>query len=496
MRCRRLVLVALLLPALAGAQESLDDLDKAGGPAAESIKPPAVEANGYASNRFFGAYVDPALTFVPTRDVPSIQELLEANVQLKIRFGDKAFFYADLSGVIQGGWLFYRDDGLGGREQVPDHDVAALKPFFALAEAYVSYSPKPWLNLLVGKRRVVWGSGFAFNPTDLLNPPRDPTNPNFQRAGAWLVRVEAPFEKFTLTLAAAPQVLYQQSGLPQAFLKYPGYAVDGRSPPDDDLHYLLAARLYALIYNADVNLFYFFSNQFQNGFRNKSRFGASFSRYFFNDYELHVEALFQLGSSRLFPSHECARGLACPDPSQQIAASRLDQDTLYPKVLVGGRTQFADESLLSIEYYYQADGYSDLEFEDFVRLLARARPLLDAAGGQVGGLGGGGGSGAVPTNFSFEPLRRHYLIVSYNKPKIADDWTVGATLIAGLRDLSGLFSPQLGWTPVEWLQLTLSGFIPIRGLPVGEAEAYGKKYSEYSLMPFDARVLFEARAFY
>lgn len=487
-----LALVLLHRSQPARAQESLDDLDKAKGGASGETKRATAEVNGYVDNRLQYGYVNPSTTPLPTRDVPSITEILEANIQLKVNITPKLFAYTDISLIYQNGWLFYTGDGNGGREQVADHDVASIRPLVVPSELYASYAPRPWLNFLLGKKRIIWGSGFAFNPTDLINPPKDPTDPNFQRAGAWVARVELPFEKFTITALFTPQVLYQNSGIPFALMKYPDYPlVDGTKPADDSYHYLLAARLYFLLFNSDVNLFYYFSNKYNDLLENASRFGASFSRYFFTDYELHIEALFQFGSSRLYADHLCAAATVC-NFQTAISASKVRDGQLYPRLVIGGRTQFRDESLLSIEYYYQADGYSDQEFEDYLRVAYRA---LQLTGGTSFATGSSGQSG-LPQRFTFDPLRRHYLIISYNKPRIKEDWTIGATLIAGLTDLSGTISPTVSWSVREWLTLSLFGFIPIRGIPVGQVTVNDVAISEYSLLPIDFRFLFEARAFY
>ena len=176
-----------------------------------------------------------------------------------------------------------------------------------------------------------------------------------------------------------------------------------------------------------------------------------------------------------------------------LAPSKLHNGAVYPRLLVGARTQFRDESTLSIEYYYQADGYSDQEFEDFMRLLAKAQMANVTAPG-TSTMPAGGSSGALPQRFSFDPLRRHYLIASFTKPKIKDDFTIGAVLIAGLTDLSGTLSPSVSWNTREWLSLSLYGFIPIRGIPVGQAKVNDVSYSEYSLLPIDfPRALRSAR---
>jgi len=503
--------VALALsPGLEGpvlAQESLDDIEgspskqaqdqapaggKAAGDAPSAGDQPAgsggarAEVNGYFDNRLELRGISPS-ALVPTQDFPAISEIAEANLQLRVNLaGRDNFAYADLSLLYQSGWLFYEDDGSGGRRQVANHDVPALRPQVVPSELYVSLTPEPWLNVLVGKKRITWGSGVAFNPTDLINPPKDPTDPNFQRAGSWVVRVEAPLEKLTLTGLFAPQALSTQQGLPYAFLRYPTYApADVR---DNASHYLLALRLYALLSDTDVNLVYYFSNLYQDAFRRKSRFGLSLSRIVFDDIELHLEALLQQGSDRSFPNHGCLTGetageTAC-DTTSALTHSKLDASTFYPRLLLGTRRQFSDESMLSVEYYFQADGYSDSEFQDRLQLSAYSK-TSDASS-----------SGALPQRVLFDPLRRHYLIASYSKPRIYDDWTASAVLIAGLRDLSGLFAPSIAWSPRDWLTLSLYGYIPIRGLGVNEAKVGNQRYSEYSLTQYDYRVLFEARLFY
>jgi len=475
-------------PRVAGASpESLDDLQKAQSAGSEAGITPgnqeAPEINGYLSNRLAYSHVNTS-GLISTRDLPSLLELLEANMQLRVNLGNKQnFIYADASLFYQGGWLFHTD-GTDRLTLNSDHDIPALHPFFVPSEIYLSLSARPWLNFLVGKKRIIWGSGLAFNPTNLLSPAKDPTDPNLQRAGSWVARVELPFEKVTFTTLFAPQALYTEAGIPYAMMRYPSYQpTDSTQLRDNATHYLAAGRVYALLGDADVNLMYFFSNHYQDDFKKKSRLGVSFARYFFTDYEFHVDALLSRGSARKFA---CDPGAAGCGDSQSFAPTKLESKTFYSRVLVGTRRQFADESLLSLEYYYQGDGYTDSEFSRAVQLMV----------GNTTSTGGGDQGSALPQRFSFDPMRRHYLFASYSKPRIFDDWTVGAVLIAGLRDLSGLLSPSVSWSTKEWLTLALYGYLPIHGLGVGEVTANNRKVSEYSLMPFDYRVLFEARVYY
>src|SRR5262245_35537764 len=204
-----LTILLVLAPAWSRAQESLDDIEKAKTTPTDQPQRPEVpmgsreskavsEVNGYLDTRFQGTGVRTG-GLLPTQDVPTWSMLAEGNIQLKVFIGRSAFVYSDLSLFYQTGGLYYAKDASGKDIRVPDHDVPSLRPLIVPAELYVSYGPRPWLSLLAGRKRIIWGGAFAFNPTDLINPPKDPTDPSFQRAGAWLFRAEAPLEKLTVS---------------------------------------------------------------------------------------------------------------------------------------------------------------------------------------------------------------------------------------------------------------------------------------------------------
>ncbi len=137
--------------------------------------------------------------------MPQVDELLEFNVQVKHGYAERGFVSGDLSLFARFAGSFVTADAEGNRVPVPDHDVPALRPLVSLNELYLSQEVRPELNLLAGKKRIVWGPGMAFNPTDLLNPLKDPTDPTFQRAGAYLARVEVPLESYAFTLLGEPR---------------------------------------------------------------------------------------------------------------------------------------------------------------------------------------------------------------------------------------------------------------------------------------------------
>lgn len=473
-----------------------------------------VETNGYLSAR--GGFSRARATgLIPTNDLPQLTGLVELNGQVKVKYLERSFVYGDLSLIAQAGTMFRgRNDADGTEVEIADHDVASLRPAVSLNELYVLHEFLPELNLMVGKKRLVWGSGQAYNPTDLLNIRKDPTDPTFQRAGAWLARIEVPLEKFAFTAVFAPQTVIQQNGLPQQFLTWPTWSKTARDPKDDQVHYLLALRAYALIADADVNLMLYFSNLYNDSFKDKVRFGGSFSRYFFTDYELHTEFLIGTGSGRDYVTHDCVTtamaALGCATgmpPTAFISKSRLDDSNLYGKVLFGTRRQFDDESLLSIEYLYQGDGLNRVQYQDQVNALdlIQQAKMLGVPANQIPSLGTTSSTDGIPQRFTFDPVARHYLFVTYNKPRIFDDFTAQLVMIANLQDLSTLWSPSISWSTTEWLTLSVIGFFPAPGLdslsatrlsPQSANSTIHDHVSEYGIFPVAYRALLEARIFF
>lgn len=463
--------------------------------------PKTVEATGYVNLRGIASRSRVG-GLIPTDDQPQFQGLLELNGQVRVNLAARSFISSDVSLVGQVAGSYHGTNAEGAEVDVGPRTTAAGLPFVSINELYLLHELHPALNVLVGKKRLVWGSGFAFNPTDLLNLRKDPTDPTAQRTGAWMARVEVPLETFTFSFVFAPSVMRQAAGIPYQFLVDP----PGTAGSDGQLHYQLMLRAYALLFDADLNLMLLFGNQYNDAFTEKPRLGLSFSRYFFTDYELHLEALFQTGSARDLVNEACVESpttaLECGVLGTPFLEKRqLNDGVLRPRILVGGRRMFADESLLSLEYYWQADGYTPQQLQALVNGLeiAKRAVAMGVPADRVPSFGAPPATDGVPQRFAFEPLGRHYLFASYMKPRIFDDFTAQLVLIASLQDLSTIFTPSVAWSATEWLTLTVLGFFPVPGpdaLAATRPGSGGEKVSEYTLLPMRYRVFVEARVFY
>ncbi len=423
-----------------------------------------VQTTGYVDSRTTGAWTQ-------VDGTPGLTELAEGNVQLKLTPHEKVKFFTDTSLFWQGAWLIQ-----GG-----ERELANYRPTVVVSELYADLPLQEHFRLVVGKKRIVWGSGMAFNPTDVLNPPKDPTDPTFQRAGAWLAEAEWGFEKVALSLVGAARATQQFAGLPTALV----YDKNDRAD-----HYVFTGRLYVLLADIDVNLIYAFSNQYNDAFTNKSRFGVSLSRVF-GSLEVHGEAMAYTGSSRVVANGACVENpLGCLNSGTPIV-SRPDVDATYfnAQALLGARWQFDGGAMLSVEYYFNGEGHDAAGFRNLAT-LALKNPLLaqQAISGNV--------DPGSPQKFTLQALRRHYAALQASVPQLWDDWTISGAAIVGLEDLSMQLVPQVQWMPLEWLQLTAAAYIPIAGLTSEGVDVDGTTYGQFTLAPFQTRLMFQGRAFF
>lgn len=451
---------------------------------------------------------------VPSNDVPSLANLIEANMQLKLRWRDSAEGLADVSLLYQRAGIYYGQDAAGNKVRLPDHNVDSLHPATVVSEFYGTWHPSENLHLTLGKKRITWGPGLTLNPTDLLNPPKDPSDPSLQRAGAWLARAEMPFESWTLSLVAAAKVTRQYGGVPAGLVYYPDYpqptTLDKNGQPiasgdDTRPHFALAARGYLLWQETDINAIAYMTQLYNDAFEWKPRFGLTGSHVFANAWEVHVEALGQTGSARNYFDPACVAStlafVTCKLANKVPAGrTKLDDGVFRPRVIVGTRYMFGDAASVTAEYLFNGDGYNREEFGAYMsglQLFTTAQRQGLPMPVTPGLLPSAPSDPGSPQRFAFEPLRRHYALLSYQQSQIADDWTVMALLLLDLEDFSGTLAPTVIWSAQEWLNLTASAFALMPGFTsLGGLAGNGARYTEYGVNPIEWRAFLSARAFY
>jgi hypothetical protein len=103
------------------------------------------------------------------------------------------------AGLIDGKLTFSKDySALGlldfsfSDSMVIDHESGTTieEPTFEINELYADLNMGDALFLRLGKQRLSWGAGYVFNPSDPVNPPKDPTASRSVREGVPALKAE------------------------------------------------------------------------------------------------------------------------------------------------------------------------------------------------------------------------------------------------------------------------------------------------------------------
>jgi hypothetical protein len=427
-----------------------------------------------------GGYAGERLTYqplwvnapIPPKNYPEGIAETELNVQPKCK-SDTTTVYADFSAFLTADG-FYKSvneagdtvaSGVPARQRTIGQGI--------VNEVYAAKESEGGLAALLGKKRVVWGSGFSFNPTDLLNPAKDPSEPATQRSGAWLGQLEDISAARTLTLLASPETSDRLGGMPETWQKQ---------------HYLFGARAYSLLAGTDVNLMVYDSNLYHDRFQHKLRYGASAAR-FFGALGFHGEVLLTKGSDRLYADPACTKDEAAIGRCQvlghpALGASRIDDARIYAKALVGVRYHFEDDAQFIMELLHQDDGYTKAEFQNLATLAGFAQE-----NGQTLPLGSGVAVAA-------QPQMKNYLVVHYGDYKVTDDFGLNGEAIANLQQQSGYVGPGLSYSPSASVQVTVR-YLELVTSGQG-AEIPGSAYTatETELAQMQRQLMVWVRAFY
>jgi hypothetical protein len=83
---------------------------------------------------------------------------------------------------------------------------------FAVNELYTDLNFGDLLYLRLGKQRLSWGAGFVFNPSDPVNPPKDPTSQRSVREGVPALKAEIIAKPVSLMTFAVLYDDYRETG--------------------------------------------------------------------------------------------------------------------------------------------------------------------------------------------------------------------------------------------------------------------------------------------
>lgn len=299
-------------------------------------------------------------------------------------------------------------------------------------QAYLQYAWGSALQVRLGKQRVAWGSGFAWNPTNRVEPPKNPFNTGLEQEGSLAARIDwIPSSRAGVILLASRSET-SAGDLPFGTASPHRTAGSGRVRvlvKDTDLTFVVTA-----------------------GRNQRTLVGFDVARDLGGQVTAHAEGAFH-------------RGAELPPPRDGQTFFRLATGLLRSR----GATS------LSLEYFYNGEGYGD-------RAMAAYLGALDAAYGRAT-------NPALPSSVRTEALnnylagvavpysgglglRRHYLQASWNRSEMRGKWSLAARGVFGLSDGGIALTPGVGYAPRGNVTLQLDGVLLL-----------GPDDSEYRLAP-------------
>ncbi len=334
-------------------------------------------------------------------------------------------------------------------------DISLPRYDFAVRELALDVSLGEALDLVVGKKILKWGTGYAFNPTGVVEPQRSPSDPSDrlnQNDGRNLVSLTAFFGKTSLTAVYLNDARYANSSLQW-----------GKNE--------LALRAYSFLGGLDISLIGHYSEG------DRLELGANSSYVIGDNLELHGEILGKKGSSALFHPIVSSDNPGQIFDSYPYVPLYADSREIFLKTLLGGQYTLENGLNLALEYYHNAEGLSVQEWKRWMNFVK----FQDAVQ-----------SGAVPVPAALVAPSRMNLLWSlltlstrgtmrdYLFARVAyaeDTWGCEVICFMNANDQSVVVIPTLTWKPV----LSLSIYARYTAYAGRDGSEFGSLFSTESM---------------
>jgi len=311
-------------------------------------------------------------------------------------------------------------------------------------QAFAEYKTDDGFLLRVGKQKIAWGSGLAWNPTARLEPPKSPANPGTEQPGIDAVRMDiSPAGWASITLVAGRA----QSNLTD---------LPGSLSRPSDPQWAGAVRARLLVRDTDLAVTYL-------GAKDRSGLvGLDLGRTW-GPVALHAESALYRGS--------------------EIDRGRRDETFLR---IAAGALWTPGDSSLSVEYFFNGEGMSGSQFDAYRgrldRNLKAARDPRLPESARNAAFAVWSVDAGIPFSSNLG-LRRHYASIALTRQGIATDLDVRLRAVGGLTDRGLIVTPGLAYAPTGNVQMSLDIVL-----------LFGPETAEYKLAPIERA--FQARLKY
>lgn len=295
----------------------------------------------------------------------------------------------------------------------------------SLYEAFFSVKPSPSFSIDIGKMRLKWGKGYAWNPVAFIDRPKDPNDPELALAGFVVVSMNyiKSFQGKLRTISINPVLIPVLNGFNSDFGE------------PNKLNF--GAKVYLLLYDTDIDF------MFLSGGSSPARYGIDFSRNLISNLEVHGELAFT------------------PEYSKEQSIS----------FLLGARFLTKTNTTFFLEYYKNGKGFSSMEMENYYSQIEQAYQIFLQSGDEsfLTSLA----TLSDPTYRSFAPMRDYlYFRISQKEPWNILYFFPSITTIFNITDQSFSLAPELLYSPITNLELRtkISFLFGKRGSDFGEKQ--------------------------
>jgi len=218
---------------------------------------------------------------------------------------------------------------------------------YSFREFSFDYSLSDAVDITIGKKILKWGTGYAFNPTGVVEPQRSPSDPSDrlgQNEGSKIAEIDYFKGRSSLTF------VYVNDARVDSWKWHWGVQE-------------VAARAYTFLNGLDLSLV----AHYREG--DRLEVGTNGSYVLGSNLELHAEFLGKKGSSALY------HNIITTDDDQQVFASypyvplyRYSNQIFY-KFLLGGQFTFDNGLNIAVEYYRNTEGLTTMEWQRWMKFV-------------------------------------------------------------------------------------------------------------------------------
>lgn len=324
-------------------------------------------------------------------------------------------------------------------------DLSYLDPDWShqtsLYEGYLSLKPSIHFQIDIGKKRLKWGKGYAWNPVAFIDNPKNPNDPELVLEGFTVLSADFiksfPGKLKTLTITPVLLPVFEH--------------INSQAGRWNTVNF--GGKLYLLFFDTDIDLL------FLSGPGVSSRYGIDFSRNLAPNFEIHGEWAYITDFSKKI---------------LDIKGLTAETEGAYSSYLLGIRFLTKTNTTFFLEYFRNGKGYTQEDMKNYYGSIDRAYAMFLEKGDENDLLRASSFTGYR----TFTPMEDYlYLRISQKEPFNILYFTPSLTSICNLKDGSFSLASEVLYVPITNLELRAKAIF----LAGKKGTEFGEKQNDFRL---------------